>query len=203
MVWKTLSQHQAESQSSQPLGVTLGHKNWGANPVSVEGGAPTSHYLVSVAVGCRLLTGLAVCSYHPSFALFFSFYSIAEVFVTQNWLDGWVLSGVRRSGGGCCLPHVGISRWEDAHASQQSKDELEGSAGVVLSCILFALSTPSMTLCFLRCHFAVCKIQLEKQTISESLPNSLTPSLFLPVSHGNWLEGAALQRNSPSLSLGI
>lgn len=163
---------------------------------------PTSRYLVSVAIGCRLLTGLPVCSYHPSFVCFFSFYSIAEVFVTQNWLDGWVLSGVRRSGGGC-LPHVGISRWEDAHSSQQSKDELESSTGVVLSCILFALSTPSMTLCFLRCLFPVCKIQLEKQTISESLHNSLTPSLFLTVSRGNWLEGAALQRSSPSLSLGI
>ena len=162
---------------------------------------PTSHYLVSVAVGCRLLAGLPVC--FVLFCFVFSFCSIAEVFVTQNWLDGWVLSGVRRGGGGCCLLHIGISRWEDAHSSQQSKDELEGSAGVVLSCILFALSTPSITLCFLRCHFAVCKTQLEKQTISESLPNLLTPSLFLPVSRGNWLEGAALQRNSPSLSLGI
>ena len=53
----------------------------------------------------------------------------------------------------------------------------EGSAGGVLSSILFALSTPSMTLCFLRCHFPIHNIQLEKQTISEALPKSKTQPL--------------------------
>ena len=37
MVWETLSQHWAEPQVLSAPGVILGHKNWGANPVKVEG----------------------------------------------------------------------------------------------------------------------------------------------------------------------
>lgn len=95
MVWETLSQRQAEPQVLSAPGVILGHKNWGANPVKLEGVTADqviTQFQLQLGIGCSLgyLCVVATPVFH--------FYSIAELFVTQSWLDGWVLNGVKRSG---------------------------------------------------------------------------------------------------------
>lgn len=95
MVWEILSQHWAEPQVLSAPGVILGHKNWGANPVKVEGVTADqviTQFQLQLGIGCSL--GYLYVVTTPVFY----FYSIAEVFVRQSWLDGWVLNGVKRRG---------------------------------------------------------------------------------------------------------
>lgn len=85
--WETLSQRQAEPQVLSALGSSWGTKRPRVQALCESGGSycRPSHYSVSVQLGIGCSAKTPVCSCHPSF----HFYSIAELFVTQSWLDGW------------------------------------------------------------------------------------------------------------------